>query len=361
MVTTLIAGAIGVSHYDKSVNLSVDGKTSSAHAFGSTVGDVLKKQGITVGEHDVVVPSLNSPAKDGQKIVVRYGRKLTVTIDGKTRDYWTTATTVDAALSELGIRSDSAKLSASRSQALGRQGLALSVTTPKAVTFVIDGKNIALSTTAATVKDVVAEIRVRTGQHDRVKPGLTTAVSNGLKVVYNRVSVRNVSASEAIAFGTTEKDDSSLYKGETETVSAGKAGSKAVTYQLVIVDGKVESKKLVKTVVTSQPVAKVVAVGTKSRPAAPSSGGPVSGGNTPSADGLNWGALAQCESGGNPATNTGNGFYGLYQFDAQTWASVGGSGLPHQNSAGEQTYRAQILYSQRGASPWPSCGRLLFS
>lgn len=72
--------------------------------------------------------------------------------------------------------------------------------------------------------------------------------------------------------------------------------------------------------------------------------------------GLNWAALAQCESGGNPSINTGNGFYGMYQFDLQTWRSVGGYGLPSNASAAEQTKRAQILYNQRGAQPWPVCG-----
>ena len=149
VVTTLVAGAIGVSHLDKSVTLSVDGKTSTVHAFGSTVGDILSKQDIRVGSHDVVVPAPGAPVSDGQKVVVRYGRKLTVTIDGTTREYWTTATTVDAALQELGIRADSAKLSASRSQTLGRQGLVLSVTTPKQVVVRVDGKNRTATTTGA--------------------------------------------------------------------------------------------------------------------------------------------------------------------------------------------------------------------
>lgn len=74
---------------------------------------------------------------------------------------------------------------------------------------------------------------------------------------------------------------------------------------------------------------------------------------------LNWAGLAQCESSGNPSTNTGNGFYGLYQFDLQTWYSVGGKGLPSNASAAEQTKRAQILYNQRGSQPWPVCGARL--
>ena len=74
-------------------------------------------------------------------------------------------------------------------------------------------------------------------------------------------------------------------------------------------------------------------------------------------DGNNWGALAKCESGGNPNVVSSNGLYhGLYQFDAQTWQSVGGSGVASQTSAAEQTQRAKILYSQRGSQPWPVCG-----
>ena len=361
VVTTLVAGAIGVSHYDKSVNLSVDGRTSSVHAFGTTVGDILEKQDITIGEHDVVAPSRDSTVSDGQKIVVRYGRKLTVTVDGATREYWTTATTVEAALQELGIRADSAKLSASRSQALGRQGLALSVTTPKNVSVLVAGRNHSHTTTGATVKDVLAELRVSVDKDDRVKPGLTTAVADGLKVAVQRVTVKNVKATEEIAFKTIEKNDSSIYEGETKTVQAGAAGARVVTYRVTTVDGRTESRKAISSAVSQQPVSKIVAVGTKSRPSSSGSGGTITTGNKPSADGLNWAALADCESGGNPSTNTGNGFYGMYQFDLQTWQSVGGSGYPHQNSAAEQTYRAQILYSQRGDSPWPVCGSRLYS
>lgn len=74
---------------------------------------------------------------------------------------------------------------------------------------------------------------------------------------------------------------------------------------------------------------------------------------------LNWRALANCESSGNPRAVNPAGYYGLYQFNTGTWRSVGGSGLPSRASAGEQTYRAKLLYKQRGRSPWPHCGRLL--
>jgi soluble lytic murein transglycosylase-like protein len=68
-------------------------------------------------------------------------------------------------------------------------------------------------------------------------------------------------------------------------------------------------------------------------------------------------AIASCESGGNPAAVSSDGTYrGKYQFDAGTWASMGGSGDPAAASEAEQDMRAAQLYAQAGSSPWPICG-----
>ncbi len=67
-------------------------------------------------------------------------------------------------------------------------------------------------------------------------------------------------------------------------------------------------------------------------------------------------AIADCESGGDPHAVNAAGYYGKYQFDTQTWAAVGGSGNPADASEAEQDYRAALLYSQSGSSPWPVCG-----
>ena len=68
-------------------------------------------------------------------------------------------------------------------------------------------------------------------------------------------------------------------------------------------------------------------------------------------------AIGACESGGDPTAVDASGtYYGKYQFDVGTWASVGGSGSPADASEAEQDYRASILYSRAGSSPWPVCG-----
>jgi len=66
--------------------------------------------------------------------------------------------------------------------------------------------------------------------------------------------------------------------------------------------------------------------------------------------------LAQCESGGNPATNTGNGYYGAFQFTLSTWKGVGGTGLPSSHSYSEQKEKAIQLASQSNpGTQWPVC------
>jgi hypothetical protein len=68
-------------------------------------------------------------------------------------------------------------------------------------------------------------------------------------------------------------------------------------------------------------------------------------------------AIGACESGGDPTAVSSDGAYrGKYQFDYGTWESVGGSGDPAAAPEAEQDYRAALLYSESGSSPWPVCG-----
>ncbi len=77
---------------------------------------------------------------------------------------------------------------------------------------------------------------------------------------------------------------------------------------------------------------------------------------TANADSVNWDAIAQCESGGNWATNTGNGFYGGLQFKPTTWASNGGIGNPAHASREDQIRVAENVLAKQGIGAWPSCG-----
>jgi len=363
VVVTVVAGAVGFGYFDKSVSLSVDGKVSAVHLFGSTVGDVLTHQGIKLDSHDLVAPAVSTPLQDNQKVIVRYGRLLTVTVDGKTKEFWTTSTTVAGALSELGIRADSAKLSVSRSQPLGRLGLVMSVTTPKTVTLSVDGKKLKRVTTSATVADLLTELKVTVGAKDRVSPARTIALKNGLNVAVGRVRQKTVTTTETIPFGTQQRNDASMYAGTTRTLTAGKVGKRVVNHAQTWLNGKLETNKIGSSTVVTAPVAAVQAVGTKSRPvsAAPApapASGPVSSAGGSSVNGAMWDRIAACESGGNWAINTGNGYYGGLQFDSQTWLGNGGGAFAPRADLASRTQQIAIankVYAARGLAPW-GCG-----
>jgi hypothetical protein len=76
------------------------------------------------------------------------------------------------------------------------------------------------------------------------------------------------------------------------------------------------------------------------------------------ADGVDWEAIAQCESGGNWAANTGNGDYGGLQISLPTWDANGGaafSALPSTASPQEQVLVAQRIMATQGPRAWPRC------
>lgn len=86
---------------------------------------------------------------------------------------------------------------------------------------------------------------------------------------------------------------------------------------------------------------------------------PFAVGATASAQGNNWDAVAQCESGGNWSINTGNGYYGGLQFSHSTWQANGGSGYAHNASRSEQIRVAENVLATQGAGAWPVCGQYL--
>ncbi|NUU25910.1 MAG: DUF348 domain-containing protein [Streptomycetaceae bacterium] len=351
VVAVLVGGTTAFMQYDKTVTLIVDGEERTVHTFASHVDQVLDRQRIDVGEHDIVAPGKNAELDDGDRIAVRFGRLLTLTLDGRPQQVWVTARSVAEAMDQLGVRTDGAFLSASRSLPIGRQGLSLDVRTERGVTFLVDGRQIPLRTNVATLAEALAQAQVAIGPQDRISLPTDVYPTEGMTVSILRVAGTTLVKDERIPFETVKQDDPTQFKGTENVATKGVAGIKKVTWAYETVNGVKQEPRKVSEQIVKAPVTQVIKVGTKALPTS------VAG-----ADGLNWSALAQCEAGGRPTAVDGSGTYhGLYQFDARTWQGLGGSGVASTASAAEQTYRAKLLYVQRGASPWPVCGSKLYS
>jgi len=342
----------------KSVTLSVDGEVSTVETSGDTVADVLDDEGITIAAHDAVAPSTETSLNDGTRIAVSYGRKLTINVDGKKQTYWTTATNVDDALQDVGQRYEAgAELSATRSTAISRSGLRLVVKTPKSIVVKVGAERPKRSsTTGLTVGQALSDLKVHVDKNDRVSPRGTARIKDGSKVVVTKVAVKQRSVRVSLSYDTIVREDSSMYDDQSKTVREGRTGTEKVTYRLVRENGKLVSKRVLNRTTLSVPVAEIEARGTKDRPE-PEPAADYSGGSSV------WDSLAQCESGGNWAINTGNGYYGGLQFLQSTWLAYGGGAYASLPSSASREQQIAIATKVRDASggygPWPACAASL--
>nr|WP_166355866.1 resuscitation-promoting factor [Phytoactinopolyspora limicola] len=368
VVAALVGGGVAYMTFNNAVVLTVDGESETVHTFANSVGSVLDGQGIEVGARDEVIPSLDSKIEDGTEITVRYAREITVNVDGEDQSFWTTALSVDEALSELDIRHEGADLSVARSLDIGRGGLNFEVRTPKDITLIADGDEGEMITTALTVREALSDFDIELGDLDIVEPTLDTKLGDEDTVVVKRVSVETDTVEIDIDFETTRKNDDSLDKGKTSVDTEGKQGRLVREVEKTYIDGELESEETISEEVLAEPVNEVILVGTKEPPPPPpeeekdddNGGGGGGGGGGDNVDGGVWDRLAQCESGGNWSINTGNGYYGGLQFSLQTWRAYGGSGYPHENSKGEQIRIAEKVRAARGHyGDWPACSRKL--
>ena len=368
VLVALVGGTAAYAINDTTVELTVDGQTQSVRAFGTSVSDVLAAADVSVGERDVVAPAPGDRVSDGDKVVVRHARELVLTVDGATAEHWTTALNVDDALADIGLRADDAVLSASRSTPLGRDGLALEMRTPKDVQVVIDGTVVPATSTAATVAALFTDIGVSVGAADKASVPGTAPLVDGLVVAVTRVASSELVETVAIPFETENRETDELYEGEREVEQAGKVGTRTITYTQVLADGTEVAKTKASDTVTTAPRGQVVLVGTKAKPepepeparASSGSSSSTSRSSAPAVSGgSTWDALAQCEAGGNWSISTGNGYYGGLQSSASSWRAVGGSGLPHENSRETQIQMGERLKAAQGWGAWPSCSAKL--
>ncbi len=352
VILALAGTTYGYSALSTQVTLSLDGQSEEVSVMGDTVGDVLDAEGIEIGDHDQVAPDLDEEVTDGTAISVRFGRPLELSVDGDEQTYWTTATDVGSALTDLGLRFAGADLSVSRGGSIDRDGLSLDVVTEKTLQVKIaDKKFVTEKVAALTARDAIKQLGVEIDQHDQITPGGKAELEDGDKVVFTdiRVVTQRVKR-EVVDFTTVEREDGSMFEGETSVARSGEDGLRDVTYRITYRNGELVARKVLRQEVLDAPVSAIVDVGTKEEVA-----------TTDFASGSTvWDALAQCESGGNWAINTGNGYYGGLQFSLGTWQAYGGPGYPHQQSRETQIAIAEkVLAATGGYGSWPHCSQSL--
>ncbi|KRE70510.1 transglycosylase [Arthrobacter sp. Soil762] len=357
VLCALVLGLVAFVGNNKTVTLNVDGKVTSVQSFGGTVGQVVKSANVELKPADRVSPSADAKVENGTVINVNMAKAVKVSLDGSEKTINTTAPDVAGLVTELGVASSSS-VSVPKDAQLAVAGSFVSISTPKTVSIVADGKASTATTTAGTVAQVLKDAGITLGVDDRTSQPGNAHVVNNMVVKVSRVDTSQTAATtEDVAFDSMATESAELFKGEKEVTQAGVAGKVDKSFKLVMVDGREASRTLVSETVSVQPVTEKVTVGTKPKPAA--AAGTNTGAAAPAMmNEAMWDKIAQCESTGNWSINSGNGYYGGLQFDIQTWiGSGGGAYAPNASLAtkAQQIDIANRVYAQRGLQPW-GCG-----
>jgi uncharacterized protein YabE (DUF348 family) len=352
ILVSLIGGGAAAIAMNKSVTVDVDGEAHEVNTYAGTVGELLEDEGLNVGSHDALSPSPAASVDDGDKVVLQRGRQLHLTVDGEKRDLWVRATTVRDALKQVNVAAEGAWMSADMDGEVPLNGMALEIKTVKNITL-FDGGNKpkTLQTTAVTVQELVNELKLKLGPDDKIAPGGKLKVADGSEIRITRNGVTVVNRTERVKPPVQEVEDPNAMEGTEVVLDPGAPGQRIATYRITVKNGEEMARVEIGSKITKQPKPKVVRVGTKEPPQPVISDGEV------------WDQLAQCESGGDWAINTGNGYYGGVQFDKSTWDSNGGgqyAAYPHEATREQQIAIATKVRDARGGySAWPACSAKL--
>lgn len=310
-----------VNHYDAPVNnayvviVSHDGVQQTVPSREPTVGALLAKLHLSLGQGDVVEPSLAAHINQDKFRINIYRAVPVEIVDGTNKIFSFSAATTPRAIAEqagVSLYPEDELTTAPTNNFLGQQAIGETVTIKRSVpiSLIIYGTPVVTRSHSDTVGEMLAEKHIVLGKGDTVQPAANTPITPNQQIFILHPGTAITTATQPIPAPTQYIDDPSLSVGSSAVRQAGSPGSLLITYQ---VNEKTGAQTELQSVQLSPPVTEIIARGTA----------PV-GGTLGS-----WlSALRDCESGGNYQDDTGNGYYGAYQFSLSSWERLGLSGLP---------------------------------
>lgn len=329
----------------KIVKLSVDGKTQSIPTRAIDVNDLIRRVGIELKPEDVVEPAGDTPIRgDSFSINIYRSRPVTIVDDQGHTVVARIADRQPAAIAKkvgLTIYPEDIVTVASPDSAMqsGVVGDRVIVDRALPIKLSLFGTTYDVRTQARTVADLARERNITFDQKS-VLPAPSTILKANDVVFITEPGKQIATQEEQIPQPTEFVDSTEISAGTTKVREEGRPGKKVVVYEIA----KDGTKRPLQEIKVLDPVRKLVARGAK-----PSTVTGTFNGDFQAA----LARLRSCE--GSYTSNTGNGYYGAYQFDIGTWN--GYAGYPNAAAAPPivQDQKAWETYQRRGWQPWPSC------
>lgn len=359
LLCVLAAVSVAWVNASNRVAIEVDGEVVSLRSYADTVDEALEAAGVEVGPDDRVAPGPQEAVADGLAIHVTRARPVTLNFDGRFTVLPVAGDTVADVLVAAGIH-DVRGLSVVPAPSTPLAGIwRVDVLEPVTVRIRADGQDHVVHLRQGTVADALelAGVVVRPGD-ELSAPARTVLDEDTGTVTVTRRDTETVVERVRVPYHEDVVPTDELYDDEAVVVQEGSEGLRVDTYRVTRVDGQVTERVLVAQVLETEPVDRVVHVGTAARPAPEPAPEPAPPPPAPadSDDDSVWDRLAECESHGNWAAQ--GTYHGGLQFHPDTWNRWKPDGYPayaYEATREQQIEVGKRLQAARGWSPWPHC------
>ena len=338
---------------NKLVNIYDRGVKTSVVSNGAKVKDAVEKSGIILNEHDRVEPGLETEISNVEYNVNIYRAHPVVVVEGNLKkpivsSYQTGSEIVkDAGIS---LRDEDTVELQKASELTDGAGLKAVIKRATPINLTFFGKNEIVYTQSKTVGDFLKDRKINLGADDKMSHVSSDEIIANMDLRIWREGRQTITVEEDVPFTTEKIQDADKAPGFKEIRQTGKNGKRTATYDIVIQDGVEVSRNETNSIIITQPVKQVEVHGAKFV----YTGGPLSDAQIT--------ALGTCESGMTATRNSGNGFYGAFQFMPATWRSVApapyNSVMPHEAPLDAQKQAVQNLLSRSNIfNQFPGCAK----
>ncbi len=317
------------------ITVHIDGEIRTVATNAVTVKEALARLDTTLSDNDKTEPSLEEPIRGSDFTINVYRARPITVVDGANNYTVMTAERSPKQIAEdagfVTKTEDRFGFKRSDDPFEGAPGTQMVIKRSKTITFDLYGTSTPLDTHENTVGELLDERKIDLEPADEVNVPREARITDGMVVSIAKVGREVQTVEEEVAFEEENIQDVQQPRSYKKIQTPGKKGKKLVTYEVVVRNGGQPTKTATKQVITVQPVKQVTVVGAQ-------------GFSGSLGEWLR--ILRTCEAGGNYQTNTGNGYYGAYQFSASTWRRIAPKAgrsdlvgiLPHQASPGDQDY-----------------------
>ena len=336
---------------NKLVNIYDRGVKTSVISDGAKVKDAIEKSGIILNEHDRVEPGLDSEISNVEYNVNVYrAHPVVIVEDSLKKPVVSSYQTGNEIVKEAGINlrdEDTVELQKANELTDGA-GLKAIIKRATPINLTFFGKNEVVYTQSKTVGDFLKDRNIKLGKDDKMSHLEADAITASMDLRVWREGRQTITVEEEVAYPTEKIQDADKAPGYKEIRQAGKNGKRTATYDIVVQDGVEVSRTETNSIIITQPVKQIEVHGAKFAYA----GGPLSEAQIT--------ALGTCESGMTANRNSGNGFYGAFQFTKSTWRSSApapyNNGDPHEAPLDAQKQAVQNLLSRSSIfTQFPGC------